>query len=69
MEAAQPNFFAQKVLTKGCATEFHHIGYTTYEDAINEGGPVLGGLHPNKGRQSVYSTLVNPLDKHPNPKI
>ena len=34
---------------------------------INSGGLVPGCFETNRGRKAVYSSLVSPLDRHPDP--
>ena len=66
-DAGQSNFFTQRVLGKGYAKELHQIGYTRDENAIKDGCLVPGGFHQHRGRHAVYFTLVNPVNKNPDP--
>ena len=61
----QPNFFSQKIVETSFAKELYHIGLAKCENAVQEGGPVPGGFKGNSGRQAVYVTLVNTMDKTP----
>ena len=62
----QPNFFSQKIVDKGHATELYHMELAKYETAIKQGRLVAGGFEGKKGRQAAYS--CQPTDKNPDNK-
>ena len=45
------------------------FGYTKFDNAIKEGGFVLGGFSQNRGKQAVYFALVNALDETADPQF
>ena len=60
-------FFSEQILELGFAEELNHISDAKYENHKKKLRP--GDFDQNKGRQAAHVTLVNPLDKNPDPEV